>query len=150
MRAWEAQRVAEKGAGKRFHYLDDKPGEDVAYVRMLAGWADEAGDGGDDGLKGRKGKVGKEPPRWGEKEAWMRERVGEIKKIWLGFGAEGRKDVRTLEACGFDYEKWKNESENGQDGDGDGVEVGANATEQEEIEKSDADDAMNGGQAEIG
>jgi len=128
MSAWESQRIAEKGEGKRFHYLDG--GEDVVYLRMLEQWADCARDGGDG--------VGKAPPRWGEKERWMRERVGEIKKAWVGFG-EGRKEVTTLEACGFDFEVWKKEEKerNGVDGDhGRGEKT------------DDVEDAANGGQAE--
>lgn len=156
MAKWESARIAQKGEGKRFHYLDG--GEDVSYLGMLGAWADCArqpelaedgngignGVGNGDGNRhhlGEDGKVGKPPPRWGEKERWMRERVGEIKKAWVGFGS-GRKEVRTLEACGFDFETWKRGEEgkvtnNGVDGDhsrGD--------------KTDDVEDAANGGQAE--
>jgi len=131
MYAWEAARIASKGAGKRFHYLDD--GEDVAYLRMLEAWADGAADGGEG--------VGKEPPRWREREAWVRERVGEIKAAWVGFGA-GRKGVRTLEGCGFGFCKWEGKEEMG----------GDSCQSQHQHERSekmdDVVDAENGGQAE--
>jgi len=155
MEAWESARIAEKGEGKRFHYLDG--GEDVSYLGALGEWADCArqpeiagdgnGDGNGDGDRndlGEDGRVGKAPPRWGEKERWMRERVGEIKKAWVSFGEE-RREVRTLEACGFDFETWKREQQekqmNGARGDHHSDRV-------EKTDDVDEYDAANGGQAE--
>lgn len=52
--------------------------------------------------------VGKEPPHWGEKEYWMRERFPAIKKAFQDFG-EDRHSKRTLEDVGFSFEEWKKE-----------------------------------------
>ena len=52
--------------------------------------------------------TGKEPPYWGEKEYWMRERFPAIKKAFNDFG-EDRHGKRTLEDVGFCFEEWKGE-----------------------------------------
>ena len=52
--------------------------------------------------------VGKEPPHWGEKAYWMRERFPAIKKAFQDFG-EDRHSKRTLEDVGFSFEEWKRE-----------------------------------------
>ncbi|KAJ8604376.1 hypothetical protein MRB53_041820 [Persea americana] len=97
MRAWERQETAKKGDGKEFHRLPG--GEDVEYIQMLGRWCSEAEKmDGDEG-----GEVGKEPFVWGKKEAWVRSKVGEIKKAFFARG-DARKDVRTLEELGFVYD----------------------------------------------
>ena len=53
-------------------------------------------------------RIGKEPPYWGDKEYWTRERFPAIKKAYQSFG-EGRQSKRTLEDVGFSFEAWKEE-----------------------------------------
>lgn len=104
MERWEAERVRERGNGKEWHYLNTP--EDCEYVHLLWEWAVGVdGDGAEDEDR----KVGKTPPRWGAKELWMRTRIAEMKRAFGALG-EGRRDVRTLEALGFDYERWRVES----------------------------------------
>jgi len=60
---------------------------------------------------GAKGEtVGKEPPYWGEKEYWTRERFPAIKKAFQALG-EDRHKIRSLREVGFDFEEWKREKE---------------------------------------
>lgn len=49
-------------------------------------------------------RKGKEPPFWGERERWMRERFPDIKKASQMLG-ERRRDVTTLEELGFYFKK---------------------------------------------
>ena len=67
---------------------------------------------GEDGSIESEGEtVGKEPPYWGEKEYWTRERFPAIKKAFQALG-EDRHKVRSLVEVGFDFEEWKREKEN--------------------------------------
>jgi hypothetical protein len=127
---WERSRVEQMGNDKRFHYLTSP--EDIGYVEMLARWAESA-DGEKDG-------VGKTPPRWGQKQEWIRMRIADMKKAFVERG-EKRSEVKTLEEIGFDYEKWKEEEGDGGQGTAEHVETG---------EKSGANglDKASGGQAE--
>ena len=127
MVAWERRRVEQMGNDKRFHYLTSP--EDIGYVEMLAEWAESADGEG----------VGKTPPRWGEKQEWMRMRIADMKRAFVERG-EKRREVKTLEEIGFDYEKWKEEEGNGQ-GEAEHVEI-------EEKRGENGLDKASGGQAE--
>ena len=126
---WERRRVEQMGNDKRFHYLTSP--EDIGYVEMLAKWAESADDEGDG--------VGKTPPRWGQKQEWMRMRIADMKRAFVERG-EKRREVKTLEEIGFDYEKWKEEEGNGQ-GEAEHVET-------EEKRGENGLDKASGGQAE--
>jgi len=127
---WERKRVQEMGNDKRFHYLTSP--EDIGYVKMLAEWAESA-SGEDDGL-------GKAPPRWGQKQEWMRMRIADMKRAFIERG-EKRKEVKTLEEIGFDYEKWKRK-------EGDGQGIAELNVETEEKSGANGLDKASGGQAE--
>ena len=99
MEEWEKREVEEKGDGRGFHVL--KFPKDGECINMMHDWALSA-EG--------EGEVGKEPPRWGEREFWTRERFPAIKKAFQGLG-EGRHGVRTLGEVGFDFEAWRGEKE---------------------------------------
>jgi cation diffusion facilitator CzcD-associated flavoprotein CzcO len=127
MKAWEQGVIDEMGEGRGFHVL--KFPRDADHINMLHDWALSA-DGkaghprgtdryvrqrsvvGAEDLKGvSEGEVvGKEPPYWGEKEYWTRERFPAIKKAFQALG-EDRHRVRTLAEVGFDFEEWKREKE---------------------------------------
>jgi cation diffusion facilitator CzcD-associated flavoprotein CzcO len=96
MEEWERREVEEKGEGRGFHVL--KFPKDAEFINMMRDWALSA--------EGEDGVVGKQPPHWGEKEFWTRERFPAIKKAFQGFGEE-RHEVRTLAEVGFDFEAWK-------------------------------------------
>ena len=108
MKAWEEGVEREMGKGREFHVL--KFPKDADYINMLHDWAMgtdgeglKDGDGDGDG-------VGKEPPYWGEKEYWTRERFPAIKQAFQACGEE-RHEVRSLSEVGFDFDEWKREKE---------------------------------------
>jgi len=68
---------------------------------------------------------GKEPPFWGEKEKWMRERTPLIKKAARELGARERGEIKTLEELGFDFEAWRRAGS--EVGMGDGAMAGGGA-----------------------
>ena len=94
---WERSTFQETGGGRSFHVL--KFPKDADYINMLHDWAmsveQDAGKHHElhkrrlsssisDHLHAgmRRGRVvGKEPPYWGEKEYWTRERFPAIKKV---------------------------------------------------------------------
>lgn len=96
MKAWEEEVLAEMGDGREFHVL--KFPKDADYINEMHDWASRADGGGK--------AVGKEPPFWGEKEYWTRERFPAIKKAFMGFG-EDREGKKALEDVGFDFDEWK-------------------------------------------
>lgn len=98
MKFWEESVIDEMGEGRDFHVL--KFPKDADHINMLHDWALSADGEG----------VGKEPPYWGEKEYWTRERFPAIKKAFQAFG-EDRRAVRSLTEVGFDFEEWKREKE---------------------------------------
>ncbi|KAI0102538.1 putative flavin dependent monooxygenase [Nemania sp. FL0031] len=53
------------------------------------------------------------PPRWGEREIWIRERLGPIKAAFTARGA-ARHHIRTLEELGFDFDQWKRVAASGE------------------------------------
>ena len=126
MAEWEQDTLQETGGGSNFHVL--KFPKDADYINMLHDWAISAerrasshqelrrrrmSSSGVDGAakRGSNGDcqtVGKEPPYWGEKEYWTRERFPAIKKAFQSFG-EDRYSKRTLEDVGFSFEQWREE-----------------------------------------
>ena len=127
MKVWEESVIEEMGEGRDFHVL--KFPKDADHINMLHDWALSA-DGEnrnpnaakgyvrqrsagnvEDASVGAKGEtVGKEPPYWGEKEYWTRERFPAIKKAFQALG-EDRHKIRSLREVGFDFEEWKREKE---------------------------------------
>lgn len=115
MADWEKRAMQEAGEGKNFHVL--KFPKDANYINEMhraCGTASLArqkplwnGDGKRE-VYGSGNSVGKEPPYWGEKEYWTRERFPAIKRAFQNFG-ERRHTKRTLEDVGFDFEAWKRE-----------------------------------------
>ena len=99
MKAWEDNLLKETNGGERDFHLLLFP-KDANYINAMYDWSMSASDA--------KTK-GKQPPHWGEKEYWMREKFPEIKKAFQDLG-EDRRQVRTLEELGFDFEKYKKET----------------------------------------
>jgi len=128
MEAWEKDVVEEMGEGRGFHVL--KFPKDADHINMLHDWALSAdGEGrrsqatngyvrqrsvanSEDASDTSKGEtIGRDPPYWGEKEYWTRERFPAIKKAFQALG-EDRHKVQSLPEVGFDFEEWKREKEN--------------------------------------
>lgn len=103
MKAWEDEVYAATGGGRDFHLLSFP--KDADYMVAMYEWAMSAADG--------RGK-GKEPPRWNEREYWLRERFAAVKKAFQNRG-EDRHAVRTVEELGFDFDQFrKTQSEDSQ------------------------------------
>lgn len=90
MYRWEERVIAERGTGKPFHVLPFP--RDFEYHNDMVAWATSA--------QGRPGRV---PPKWTEKETWLRERFPAIKKAFADKGEE-RHTIKTVEELGFDYD----------------------------------------------
>ena len=98
MEAWEREEMERQAReGRKNFHLFGYPA-DAEYINYLCGWAASA-EGGNG--------IGKEPPRWGEEECWVRERVPLIKRMARELGPERRGEVRSLKELGFDFEAWK-------------------------------------------
>lgn len=114
MRLWEEDAVAEKGDGRYFH--EQGFPADASQINMMHDWAMSA-DGerrlstANNQMQQRsKDTVGKEPPDWGEKEYWMRERFLAIKQAYREIG-EDRHKVKSMAQIGFDFDSWKRDRE---------------------------------------
>ena len=107
MKDWEEHLVKEKGAGKAFHVLDFPM--DFEYHNEMVEWAQRAEDEG----AGR----GKISAKWNERETWARGRFPAVKRKFVERG-QARRDVRTMEELGFDYEEWVREYGTGKNGVG--------------------------------
>lgn len=92
MDAWEKKTVEERGDGTSFHVLGYPL--DANYINEMHDWAWLAD-----------GKKGKEPPRWGEKDLWIRQQYQDILKAFVEHGGT----AKTMEELGFDYEAHKKE-----------------------------------------
>ena len=97
MHEWEEKMIVQKGAGKMFHRLSFP--DDVDYQNGLYDWAAQTDQ-----------RVGKMARRWNEKERWARERFPAIRKAFADRG-ELRRQVRTIEELGFDYDAWRRKEE---------------------------------------
>ena len=130
MEAWEKKAAENTERPRNFHLLPFP--KDADYINMLHDWAMSADNCSETHQEYRRRRmsksesdatltngdrspavngiasVGKEPPRWGEKAYWMRERFPAIKQAYQSFGEE-RHSKRTLEDVGFDFANWKRE-----------------------------------------
>lgn len=128
MESWEKHAAATTERPRNFHLLPFP--KDADYINMLHDWAMSADDKAETHQEYRRRRLsttqaptyshvgksmvngntalGKEPPRWGEREYWMRERFPAIKQTYQSFGEE-RYGKRTLEDVGFDFARWKKE-----------------------------------------
>lgn len=97
MASWEEETSKETGGGRDFHLL--KFPKDANYINAMHDWAMSAEDGE---------SKGKEPPFWGEKQYWMRERFPAIKKAFQDKG-DDRHHITSIEELGFDFEEYKKE-----------------------------------------
>jgi cation diffusion facilitator CzcD-associated flavoprotein CzcO len=95
MQEWEAAEIEQRGDGRTFH-TQPFP-DDATYINLLHDWACSA-------------QGGKQPPRWEEKEYWVRERFPQIRAAFLKLG-EARTDVHRMEEVGFDFRQWKLDEE---------------------------------------
>ncbi|PNS20556.1 Thiol-specific monooxygenase [Sphaceloma murrayae] len=94
MTTWEQRQIEESGDGKGFHLL--KFPKDAEYINMMSDWAMTAVDA----------EQGRRPPRWGQREFWLRERFAEIRKQYGELG-ERRWEVKSVGEMGFDFDAWK-------------------------------------------
>ena len=92
MVAWERARIANNGDGKAFHQMNYP--QDFMYQNELFDWAAQAG-----------GDVGKTARRWGERDSWLRSKLGTIKEMYAEKGEE-REQLTTVEELGFDFDVW--------------------------------------------
>ncbi|KAI9758422.1 MAG: hypothetical protein M4579_003051 [Chaenotheca gracillima] len=92
MDSWEGELIKEHGSGKAFQVLTFP--RDVNYVNDLSAWAMRAEPQGFD----------KNPPVWGPKERWIRERIPAMKRAFAERGEE-RSKILTMEELGFVYEE---------------------------------------------
>ncbi|KAI9780103.1 MAG: hypothetical protein M1816_003188 [Peltula sp. TS41687] len=97
MKSWEKETLDE-GGSKEFHTLGYPL--DVDYINELHNWNQQPSSPS----RSRR----KQPPCWGEKEYWTRERIPAIKKAFLERDEE-RHVIRSMEQLGFDYDQWERE-----------------------------------------
>ncbi|KAL8802874.1 MAG: hypothetical protein Q9200_006435 [Gallowayella weberi] len=88
MKVWECGRIAERGAGRKFHELGNL--EDLRYHNELVEWA----------LQARSENGRDMPPKWNERDHWVRKNIPAIKKAFADKG-EARHSVRSVEELGF-------------------------------------------------
>ncbi|KAL8915901.1 MAG: hypothetical protein Q9172_006576 [Xanthocarpia lactea] len=90
MRRWESDRIADRGAERKFHELGKL--EDFRYHNDLVDWALQA-----------TARVGDKIPRkWSERDAWVRRNIPAIKKAFAERG-DASHSVRSVEELGFEY-----------------------------------------------
>ncbi|KAL8687863.1 MAG: hypothetical protein Q9218_006082 [Villophora microphyllina] len=90
MTAWEAERLAERGAGKKFHELGNL--EDFRYHNAMVDWA----------LQAQPSDTDRTPPKWSKRDEWVRRNILAIKKAFADKG-ESRHRVGSVEELGFKY-----------------------------------------------
>ncbi|KAJ5639658.1 uncharacterized protein N7484_007520 [Penicillium longicatenatum] len=98
MQRWIEEWKAKRGEGRMFNVLGFPL--DAEYINSLHDKSSAAVHR--DGLE--KHGSGKQPPFWGDKERWTRERVPLIKKASQALGSR-RKGITTLEELGFKFEE---------------------------------------------
>ncbi|KAL8681371.1 MAG: hypothetical protein Q9186_002514 [Xanthomendoza sp. 1 TL-2023] len=91
MKVWECSRIADRGGGKKFHELGNL--EDLRYHNELIDWA----------LQARSEDGGNMPPKWNERDYWVRKNIPAIKKAFADQGA-ARHSVRSIEELGFMFQ----------------------------------------------
>ncbi|KAL8697709.1 MAG: hypothetical protein Q9224_002178 [Gallowayella concinna] len=91
MKVWECSRIADRGGGKKFHELGNL--EDLRYHNELIDWA----------LQARSEDGGNMPPKWNERDHWVRKNIPAIKKAFADQG-EARHSVRSVEELGFMFQ----------------------------------------------
>lgn len=102
MQKWEQETIAEVGDGRNFHLLPFP--KDGNYINAMSNWASSASP--QEALENDgKGKI---PPIWGEWEFWCRENFPAIRRAFGEFG-EQRRNIRSVEECGFSFEKFREE-----------------------------------------
>ncbi|KAL8851223.1 MAG: hypothetical protein Q9221_003854 [Calogaya cf. arnoldii] len=89
MRRWESDRIADRGAGRKFHDLSKL--EDFRYHNDLVDWALQAVPREGDRI----------PPKWSVRDAWVRKEIPAIKKAFADRG-DARHLVRSVEELGFE------------------------------------------------
>lgn len=107
MQKWEEKVIEEMSDGPNFHLLPFP--KDANYINEMSRWALSAPTR-EGLLNDGKGKV---PPIWGEWEYWCRENFPAIRRAFTGVG-EKRKDVKSLDVLGFDFEAWKKQKKDGE------------------------------------
>ncbi len=90
MKRWESDRIADRGAERKFHELGKL--EDFRYHNDLVDWALQATARVDDKI----------PPKWSERDAWVRKNIPAIKAAFADRG-DARHAVRSIEELGFEY-----------------------------------------------
>lgn len=84
----EQKQVDELGDGTGFHLLPYP--KDAQYINALHDW-----------VKSAEGGFTKEPVFWDEKQCWVRENFGEMRKAFV----DGGKKANSMEELGFDFDK---------------------------------------------
>ena len=109
MRAWEKERLEDRGDGKAMHILNFPV--DADYQNMLYEWASAATPC--EGLESD--GIGLMGTRCDGRRRWMRSQIPAMKMAYANRG-EKRLSVRTVEELGFDYEMWKKTQEESEEG----------------------------------
>ena len=97
MVSWERARIEDQGDGKAFHQMNYP--QDFIYQNELIDWAAQTSD-----------EVGKTARRWGERDSWLRSKLGVLIGAYRERGEE-REKVTTVEELGYDFDAWPNEEE---------------------------------------
>ncbi len=96
MQAWEESIIVEKGPGNKFHDL--RHPMDFDYYDGLIEWALQTREEEEEGMM-----RGKLPPKWSERDRWVRRRMVALKEAFALAG-EARHEIRTMEELGFSFE----------------------------------------------
>ena len=87
MRAWEAERIRDRGGGKKFHELGNL--EDFRYHNELVDWA----------LQAKQKDHDTTPPKWSKHDFLVRKNIPAIKKAFADKG-EARHTIGSVEQLG--------------------------------------------------
>ncbi|KAH6880005.1 hypothetical protein B0T10DRAFT_412343 [Thelonectria olida] len=108
MESWVIQERRQKGEGKAIHLIHFP--EDVEYMNRLYDLSETAQKAPHLGLENQ--GSGKRPPRWNQRQIWIRGKVSEIKQASRSAGGR-RHEVTSPEELGFNYEELKQNGEKG-------------------------------------
>ncbi|KAM0419084.1 hypothetical protein ACHAPT_012023 [Fusarium lateritium] len=106
MESWITEAHHRKGEGKAIHLIHFP--EDVEYIRRLHRMSETATRAPELGLEN--GGAGKQPLHWGPWHAWLRGKVGEIKRASRLVG-DDRHKIMSPEELGFYFEEPKTSGE---------------------------------------